>query len=129
MWSDSYMGIPFVHRGSTWNGCDCWGLVRLVYEEELGITLPAHDVYIDDSPESRQAAAEEAKAERQNWRRVDIPQPYDVVLLRIEGMPCHAGVVVDGRHFLHITSGSESSLEQLYGTHWRKRIDGFFRYA
>ena len=36
---DWYLGIPWVLDGQSLAGCDCWGLVKLVYRTELGLDL------------------------------------------------------------------------------------------
>lgn len=36
---ERYLGIPWVLNGESPAGCDCWGLVRLAYREELGVDL------------------------------------------------------------------------------------------
>jgi cell wall-associated NlpC family hydrolase len=37
---DKYVGIPFIDRGSSFNGADCYGLIRLIYKTEFGIDIP-----------------------------------------------------------------------------------------
>ena len=39
-WWNKYVGIPYAPGMSSRDGCDCWGLVRLVYREEFGTLLP-----------------------------------------------------------------------------------------
>lgn len=34
-----YIGILFVVGGWDWCGCDCWGLLRFIYKECLGVDL------------------------------------------------------------------------------------------
>lgn len=35
-----YLQIPYKHLGSSFDGADCWGLIRLYYATEFGISLP-----------------------------------------------------------------------------------------
>ena len=130
MWSDAYTGIPFRADGRTREGLDCWGLVVMVYRERLGVSLPEFPgAYPDESPESLRTAAGVAREERKRWTRVESPRPYDVALLRLQGLPCHVGVVVSKTAMLHAMAGIESCVERFTGPHWKDRIEGFYRYA
>lgn len=39
-WINGYIGIPYRRGGRNYDGVDCYGLVRLVYDVEHGIQLP-----------------------------------------------------------------------------------------
>ena len=41
-WTARYINIPYINKGREFSGADCWGLVRLVYKNELGIDLPTY---------------------------------------------------------------------------------------
>ncbi len=129
-WSDDYTGIPFRADGRGRDGLDCWGLVVMVYRERFGIGLPEFPgAYPDESPESLRNAAGVARAERERWRRVEVPVEGDVALLRLQGLPCHVGIVVSKTAMLHVMAGIESCVEKFTGPQWKDRIEGFYRYA
>lgn len=48
MWADGYVGLPFKKMGRDRSGLDCWGLVRLILDEQAGVLLPA---YSEDDPD------------------------------------------------------------------------------
>ncbi len=128
MWTDSYIGLPFLHDGRDKGGLDCWGLVQLIYRERLGIELPTYGgVYKDCSPQTMREIGQVMEQERERWKPVSQPKDFDVVLLKIAGkLPTHVGVVA-GKYFLHVMSGTDSIIERLNSPMWVCRIAGFHR--
>ena len=42
-----FIGIPFKVGGEDFEGCDCWGLVKLYFKQILDIDIP--DYRVDES--------------------------------------------------------------------------------
>jgi cell wall-associated NlpC family hydrolase len=125
----NYIGIPFLKNGNDREGCDCWKLIVMVYREQLGIELPDYaEIFVDDSLASLRRVARTMKEERLKWRQVQTPIPYDVILLRVDGLVCHAGLVIDRRRMLHIMDGTDSTVEEFTGLQWKQRVEGFYRW-
>lgn len=122
----AYIGIPFVELGRGRAGTDCWGLVRMIYAGHLGIDLPSMDGTYRDHQDERIPGliAEHAKA----WRRVEVPQPYDVVLLHQDGRLQHIAMVVDGQWMVHAVREAEVCLDRYRAPEWWPAIEGFYRY-
>ncbi|MBN8190448.1 C40 family peptidase [Salipiger thiooxidans] len=127
-WSNAYIGLPHVALGRERTGCDCWGLVRLVYREQLGIALPAY------TPEGI-CALEEGEIEALigaattdgAWEQVAEPAPFDVLIYRRGGYRSHIGLKVDARFMLH-SPETGSVLADVTGPRWRSRFEGAWRY-
>lgn len=81
-----YIGIPYAERGRDYDGCDCYGFVRLVLLDR-GVELPLYD-YAHRHPDQ---VAEEVEAVK-----VGTPQDGDIVYLPTEGKG-HIGVYAEGR--------------------------------
>ena len=47
IWASDDVGIPFKNQGMDWDGCDCYGLVALVYKEQYNVMLPTIDGYLN----------------------------------------------------------------------------------
>jgi hypothetical protein len=126
MWSNKYLGIPYLHHGRDENGIDCWGLVRLVYKSEYHIDLPS---FVDSYLEDDRARSEELIAQyREGWEEVGEAQEGCIVVLRVMGHLSHVGVCINDHQFLHAQEGSGSSIQDLDGVKWSRRVSGFFRY-
>lgn len=116
-WVADYIGIPFLANGRERSGCDCYGLVRLVIRERLGLALPG---YADDyqGVDDRAAIAglvhadldrmEAVPCEVQPFRSRGVERLGDVIVLRWKGQPVHMGVVVARGQMLHTYRKAES---------------------
>lgn len=126
-WSDGYLGLPWSAGGrhEAGAGLDCWGLLRMVYEMELGIKLPS---FVGHNPCSGKTVAAVMADNMDRWKPVDKPQPFDGVLLRKGQFACHVGVMVDRWRFLHVDEDIESCVERIDSPLWRRRALGNYRY-
>lgn len=131
MWHDVYKNIPFKFDGREIDGLDCWGIVKMVYRDQLGIDLPNFNGALsDNSRETLRKVAAIAAEERKRWSKVDRPKEFDVVLMSpTGGDPYHVGVMVDRRNMLHVMEGCNSTIERVDGMRWKNRVEGFYRYA
>ena len=131
-WAGKYLAVPWLDRGRTLSGCDCWGLVRLVLHEEAGRELPDYaDLYrsTDDT-----AGLERLFLDRWPLEGVEQvvgePREFDIVLLRIAGQGCHVGVSLGDGRFLHVTPGSTGpTVERLTSPRWAPRLLGVYRHV
>lgn len=129
-WASSFVGITWRDRGRDRDGCDCWGLARLVYAEILEIDLPSYD-------EGYASTAEQEEIDRLiSQRRADgpwvdvlVPASFDLVLFRHGRHDTHVGIVVDGRHMLHMVECGQARIERFDTPLWSRRIRCFARHA
>jgi cell wall-associated NlpC family hydrolase len=123
VWWRSYVGIPFKERGRDRSGCDCWGLVRLVLAEQKGIRLPAFDGRYE-SVRDRDLVQSIRREFAPLCRRIEVPEPMDIVLFDFSAGALHVGLVVDPQHMLHVEEGKKTVREAM-----RKYAnrEGFYR--
>ncbi|MGN6549766.1 MAG: NlpC/P60 family protein [Pararhizobium sp.] len=124
---DRYVGLPWLDRGRTCDGVDCWGLLRLVYAGELGIELPSFATdYADTSDRGRINVL--VAEERDPWVPVERgrEQPCDVVLIRER--PWHVGAVVRRGLMLHIEQDRSSVIEPYTTMRHAARVEGIYRH-
>lgn len=136
-WWKKYIGLPFRDHGrdpAKHGGLDCWGLVRWVYAQELGVVLPS---YIDEVDERATLAMQIKRlapvflAGTVSWQMVpkDQHKAFDVVLLRRGNYACHVGVVTRPGTMLHVERGINAMLEEYSWGNCSTRVVGVYRHA
>jgi cell wall-associated NlpC family hydrolase len=109
-------------------GCDCWGLVRLVSREQYQRELPR--LVYDDADDMRASAAlVDGMRPDAAWRKLDAPVPGAILLLRIAGLAVHCGLVLSDHLMLHTLRGHHAALDRYTGQRWGSRIDGAYLYG
>lgn len=125
-----YIGIPFVPHGRGREGLDCWGLLRLIYKEQVGVELLSYsEAYGSTNDEAHLGALISGKLP-EKWSEIPEGQerPGDGILLRLKGQPMHVGVIVAPGVFIHIHEGVNACLERYRRSAWKNRVIGFFRH-
>lgn len=102
-WINEYVGVPYKPGGATREGYDCWGLVRAVYREQLGIELPD---WSWDEPFGLSAKLAAIGAALADVARIGLAheladaEPYAIALIVQGARPHHVGVAA-GAGVLH----------------------------
>lgn len=129
-WLEKFIGVPFVDGGRELRGCDCWGLVMLVFAE-YGVSLPDYRI------SCFQSAAIHAQIERARveWRRLPEPAEPSLVVFKStnpkarQGMTDHLGVYVGGGMMLHTLIKQQAHLDRISHPFWARKIEGFYEYV
>ncbi|MCA0851303.1 C40 family peptidase [Salipiger thiooxidans] len=124
-----FVGIPYADLGRTRQGADCYGLLRLVYAEALGIELASFSGAYGTCAEHAEIAALMAdEAETGPWRPIEEIAPYDALLFRVGRFDCHVAIAVDARRMLHAHARSSSVIVPRSDRAWRDRFAGAYRH-
>lgn len=135
-WMQKYLRIPYKTRGHGFDGCDCGGLLRLVYKTELNIDLPDwEERYISTHRESFKTL--DSIFDEQTSTIGDFPmqvpledvQPFDALVFRMGKFNVHTGIVVRKGKFLHVQEGGNTTIEDYLGLKWKNRLVGVYRHV
>ena len=95
---EKYVGIPFKDHGNSIDGgCDCYGLVYLIYKEEFGLHLPqVGDLYNNAYARKDVNNALTTQINKYDWC-IDVTNkppynPFDMLVFRTAGTDHHVGL-------------------------------------
>lgn len=134
---EKYIGIPYGHREASFDEVDCYGIVKLYFENELDIELPDKTTVPqwfeqdDGSPVYEKVAdnggfykIDDEPFDRNKWNK------YDILLFKIRtDNPRHIGIWFPSEDsFLHSYKDSTSVLESI-DRRFNKYLCGVYRHS
>lgn len=119
-WTDLYVGLDWHPYGRTrQEGVDCWGLYRMILQEQADQVLPLYDT-VPRTDFEKTIAGETSVAP---WRKVGFEErmPFDLVVMRTEVKDAfgrrriasaHVGCVTDRGDIIHVQQGGTAVLQR-----------------
>lgn len=127
-WVKDYIGIPFLSGGRGRDGCDCYGLVRLVLLEQYGYSLPSLDGTYRDALDGRETGRIFSDAvPLLAAEKITRPEEGAVALMYSRGLLCHVGIWAGGEYILHTRRGTGAAAERMTGPLLLPMFEGWHR--
>lgn len=130
---DRALDVPFVEKGRSFGGWDCWGLIYVAYRELYGIELPR---YTGDYGSTRRREELQVLIKTKmvgTWVPRDPHEIGDVALVQMLGRNCHMGLMLQKMLMLHVQDGVNATVEQIDRAPWRaeqyNKIEGIYRHV
>ncbi|ABI59133.1 NlpC/P60 family protein [Nitrosomonas eutropha] len=101
-----WRGTRYRLGGTDHTGVDCSALVRIIFKEEFGFTLP------------RTALSQAEFGEKISRNEL---MPGDLVFFKTGGRSWHVGIYLDSKKFLHASSSQGVTISSLDNTYWKSR--------
>jgi len=125
-----YVNLSYKNLGRDKVGCDCYGMIYLIYKEKLGIELPDFTelLYDKDWYQTENHILENIW---DDWEEVILPYKiYDALLFysyELKTIVNHIGILIGEDKFLHISSKYSSKVDRL-NDYWKSRLYKALRY-
>jgi hypothetical protein len=130
MFDQRLIGIPFVDGGRTFEGCDCWGLVRLAAKIIYNVDFPDYVITCFDS------IGIDGYCKRdliRQWKPIKGPEECAIAIMGTDknapDLMNHIGLVIGRNKMLHTLKKQHSHIERIDHPFYRKRIKGYWRYV
>jgi len=126
-WSIKYIGIPWVACGRSFEGFDCWGLVRQVYLDELSIKLPEYPI----DPKKLVSVSKAMIIGLSDWVEIEKPEDNCLVVMSKTSSPSHVGVYIlgSGGLVLHSVDGGSSVVDFMMDINQQFKLVKFYRHG
>ncbi len=109
--------------GRDYASYNCFDLVKEFYKDQFNLTLMN---YYEGRVPDRQEVESLIVTNKGDFIAVDMPTFGDIVIIKLYGIECHMGVVIEGGKFLHSARGIGSLIDRL--ERYSKMIAGYYRH-
>ena len=123
-----YIGIPFENRCDSFESCDCFGLVRILYATELGLEIfkPKASAF-----NGKDVETEYLHETSRNWTEVKELELYDVIAMANDGnhpnIIQHFGIYIGNNKMIHTLNKVGSHVVNI--NQYKSVTKGYFRYG
>lgn len=109
--------------GRDYKSYNCFDLVKEFYKDQFNLDLAN---YWEGRVPNRDQVESLIVSNKGDFVKVDVPRFGDIVVLRLYGLECHMGVVVDASKFLHSVRNAGSLIDRT--ERYSKLIAGYYRH-
>lgn len=127
-WVKKYVGIPFKSGGRTPEGCDCYGLVRMILENEYSMKLPNLDGEYENALDK-----DFTKNLFHHYvpllcgEKIEAPEEKAVAIIRTQGLATHVAIYAGDGNIIHTMLNTGTVCERLSSPTLTGRIEGWYR--
>lgn len=127
-WVKKYIGIPFCSGGRDLAGCDCYGLTRLILQNEYKINLPSlDDKYENALDKSHTKKLFEEFIPLLCGEKINAPEEKAVAIIRTQGLATHVALYAGDGNIIHTMLHTGSVCERLDSPMLTGRVEGWYR--
>lgn len=124
----SFLTIPYKHKGRDYAGADCGGFIIIFYRDVLGIKLPDFNIEYDENWSIKSDKSHFIENYYKFFEKVIRPNLYDIILFQNKkGIANHGGIVLNNGKFIHCGKGGVS-INRYNELGFKKRLNGFYHY-
>lgn len=116
-YSPSIIGLPY-------SSFDCYDIVKIFYDLVFDIELSG---YSYDNPLDKDNMEFLIASQKSKFNQVSKPEFGDIILLKVQGVPCHLGIYLWKTKFIHTTVETGSIIDDTH--YWKNKIEGFYRHG
>ena len=126
-WVNKYVGIPFKSGGRTSDGCDCYGLVRMVLKNEYSLILPMLDgKYIDALDTETTKELFRQYVPMICGKRIAEPEEKAIAVIKTQGLATHVALYAGDGFIIHARNKTGAVCERISSPFLTGRIEGWY---
>lgn len=126
---NDFIGIPFVNKGRSAHGADCYGIVELYYKHILNIEI---EEIRADANNAKQCFVKYLDQISRNWVKVENPTKHSVVVMSTHpqhpDMITHFGVMIDDKRMLHTFKETQCHIMDINNPLIKTQIRGYYQW-